>query len=192
MQLTFTRQPPLHCPRHKGEMFKYHCEVCDLLMCQACTVAKDSPHCPAYLSAEVPLPPQHQHAMELAQKVAACDKEQCRFARETAERWGTEVERKREEALRDTRQSFQAYHAMLDRREEQLCDKIRSVSETRKGSVTNTIRLYRRTEDTLSNKQAMLSFLSTEGSPHEVISYRWVVDAGQPHRRSEAVVSHVM
>ena len=192
MQLTFTRQPPLHCPRHKGEMFKYHCEVCDLLMCQACTVAKDSPHCPAYLSAEVPLPPQHQHAMELAQKVAACDKEQCRFARETAERWGTDMERKREEALRDTRQSFQAYHAMLDRREEQLCDKIRSVSETRKGSVTNTICLYRRTEDTLSNKQAMLSFLSTEGSPHEVISYRWVVDAGQPHRRSEAVVSHVM
>ena len=183
---------PLHCPRHKGEMFKYHCEVCDLLMCQACTVAKDSPHCPAYLSAEVPLPRQYQHAMELAQKVAACDKEQCRFARETAERWGTEVERKREEALRDTRQSFQAYHAMLDHREEQLCDKIRSVSETKEENVTDTVRLYRHKEDTLSNKQAMLSFLSTEGSPHEVISYRRVVDAGQPHRRSGAVVSRVM
>ena len=183
---------PLHCPRHKGEMFKYHCEVCDLLMCQACTVSKDSPHCPAYLSAEVPLPPQHQHAMELAQKVTACDKEQCRVARETAERWGTEVERKREEALRDTRQSFQAYRAMLDRREEQLCDKIRSVSETRKGNVADTIHLHRHKEDTLSNKQAMLSFLSTEGSPHEVISYRRVVDAGQPHRRSGAVMSRVM
>ena len=183
---------PLYCPRHKGEMFKYHCEVCDLLMCQACTVAKDSPHCPTYLNAEVPLPPQHQHAMELAQKVAACDKEQCRFARETAEGWGTDMERKREEALRDTRQSFQAYRAMLDRREEQLCDKIRSVSETRKENVTDTICLYRHKEDTLSNKQAMLSFLSTEGSPHEVISYRRVVDAGQPHRRSGAVVSRVM
>ena len=183
---------PLYCPRHKGNMLVYHCKVCDLLMCQGCTMAKDSPHCPAYLSAEVPLPLQHQHAMELAQKVAACDKEQCRFARETAERWGTEVERKREEALRNTQKSFQAYRAMLDRREEQLCDKIRSVSETRKGSVTNTIHLYRHEEVTLSNKQAMLSFLSTEGSPHEVISYRRVVEAGQPHRRSGAVVSHVM
>ena len=183
---------PLYCPRHEGEMFKYHCEVCDLLMCQACIVAKNSPHCPAYLNAEVPLPPQHQHTIELAQKVAACDKEQCRFARETAKGWVTEVERKREEALRDTRQSFQAYHAMLDHREEQLCDKIRSVSETKKDSISDTIHLYQHKEDTLSSKQAMLSFLSTEGSPHEVISYRRVVDAGQPHRRSGAVVSRVM
>ena len=183
---------PLYCPRHKGKMLEYHCEVCDLLMCQACTVTKHSPHCPAYLSAEVPLPPQHQHAMELAQKVAACDKEQCRVAQETAERWGTEVERKKEEALRDVQQSFQAYQAMLEHRKDELCDKIRSVSETRKENVTDTVHLYRHKEDTLSNKQAMLSFLSTEGSPHEVISYRRVVGAGQPHHRSEAVVSHVM
>ena len=38
----------------------------------------------------------------------------------------------------------------------------------------------------------MLSFLSTEGSPHEVITYRRVVDAGPLHRRSDAAVSHVM
>ena len=183
---------PLYCPHHKGKVLEYHCEVCDLLMCQACTVAKDSPHCPAYLSAEVPLPPQHQHAMELAQKVAACDKEQCRFARETAEGWGTEVERKKAEALRDVQQSFQAYQAMLEHRKDELCEKIRSVSETRKVNVTDTVHLYRHKEDTLSNKQAMLSFLSTEGSPHEVISYHRVVDAGQPHRRSGAVVSRVM
>ena len=183
---------PLYCPRHKGEAFKYHCEVCDLLMCQACTVMKDSPHCPAYLSAEVPLPHQHQHAMELAQKVAACDKEQCRVAKETAEGWGTEVERKKEEAFRDMQQSFQAIRVAIDHREEELREKIRTVSETRKERVVDTIRLYRRKEDTLSNKQAMLSFLSTEGSPHEVISYHRVVDAGQPHRRSEAVVSNVM
>ena len=186
------KAPPLYCPRHKGKVLEYHCEVCDLLMCQACTVAKDSPHCPTYLSAEVPLPPQHQHAMELAQKVTACDKEQCKFARETAERWGTEVERKRDEALRDVQQSFQTYQAMLEHRKDELCDKIRSVSETKEENVTDTVRLHRHKEDTLSNKQAMLSFLSTEGSPHEVISYRRVVDAGQPHRRSGAVVSRVM
>ena len=183
---------PLCCPRHRGKVLEYHCEVCDLLMCQACTVAKDSPHCPAYLSAEVPLPPQHLKAVELAQKVAACNQEQCRVARETAEGWGTEVERKKEDALRDTRQSFQAYHAMLDHREEELCEKIRSVSEARKESITDTIRSCRQKEDTLSNRQAMLSFLSTEGSPHEVISYRRVVGAGQTHRRSEAAVSRVM
>ena len=130
--------------------------------------------------------------MELAQKVAACDKKQCRFARETVERWGTEVERKKEEALRDVQQSFQAYQAVLEHRKDELCEKIRSVSDTRKENVTDTICLYRHKEDTLSNKQAMLSFLSTEGSPHEVISYHRVVDAGQPHRRSGAVVSRVM
>ena len=183
---------PLCCPRHRGKVLEYHCEVCDLLMCQACTVAKDSPHCPAYLSAEVPLPPQHLRAVELAQKVASCSQKQCRVARETAEGWGTEVERKKEDALRDTRQSFQAYHAMLDHREEELCEKIRAISENRKENVTDTIQSHHQKEETLSNKHAMLSFLSAEGSPHEVISYRRVVGAGQTHRRSEAAVSRVM
>ena len=183
---------PICCPRHKGKVLEYYCEVCDLLMCQACTVDKDSPHRPAYLSAEMPLPPRHLHAVELAKKVASCSKEECRVAKETAEGWGTEVERKKEEALRDTRQSFQAIRAAIDRREEELCEKIRSVSEARKERVTDTVCLYRQKEDALSNKQAMLSFLSTEGSPHEVISYRRVVDAGPIHRRSEAAVSRVM
>ena len=66
------------------------------------------------------------------------------------------------------------------------------MSEARKETVTDTIHTYRQKEDTLSNKQAMLSFLSTEGSPHEVISYRRVVDAGLVHRRSEVAVSRVM
>ena len=183
---------PLCCPHHRGKVLEYHCEVCDLLMCQACTVAKDSPHYPAYLSVEVPLPPQHLRAVELAQKVAACNQEQCRVARETAEGWGTEVERKKEDALRDTQQSFQAIHAAIDHREEELCEKIRAVLVNRKENVTDTIRSYRRMEDSLSNKQAVLSFLLTEGSPHEVISYRRVVGAGQTHRRSEAAVSRVM
>ena len=183
---------PLCCPRHKGETVKYHCEVCDLLMCQACTVAKVSPHCPAYLSLEVPLPCRHLQAVELAQKVAACNQEQCKVARETAEGWGTEVQRKKEDALRDTRQSFQAIRAAIDHREEELCEKIRSVTETRKENVVDTVRSYRQKEDSLSNRQAMLSFLSTESSPHEVISYRRVVGAGQTHRRSEAAVSRVM
>ena len=183
---------PLSCPRHKGKVLEYHCEVCDLLMCQACTVDKDSPHRPTYLNTDVPLRPQHLHAVELAQKVAACSKEQCRVARETAERWSTAIEKRREEALRDVQQSFQAYHTMLDHRKEELCEKIRSVSEVRKESIADTVRSYRQKEDTLSNKESMLSFLSTEGSPHEVISYRRVVGAEPTHYRSEIVVSRVM
>ena len=183
---------PLCCPRHREKELEYHCEVCDLLMCQACTVAKNSPHSPAYLSAEVPLPPQHLQAVERAKKVAACNQEQCRVARETAEGWGNEVEKKKEDALWGMRQSFQAIRAAIDHREEELCEKIRGISETRKETVTDTVRLYRQKEDTWSNRQAMLSFLSTEGSPHEVISYRRVLVAGPTHRRSEAAVSHVM
>ena len=183
---------PLSCPHHKGKVLEYHCEVCDHLMCQACTVDKDSPHRPTYLNTDVPLPPQHLHAVERAQKVAARSKEQCRVARETAEGWGPEVERKKEEALRDVQQSFQAYHIMLDHRKEELCEKIRSLSEVRKESFTDTVRSYRQKEGTLSNKESMLFFLSTEGSPHEVISYRRVVNTGPTHRRSEAVVSRVM
>ena len=183
---------PLPCPQHKGEVFKYHCVVCDLLMCQACTVGKDSPHCPTFISAEVPLLPQHLQAVELAQKVASSSKEQCRVARETAEGWVTEVERKKEAVLRDIQQSFQAIHAAVDHRKEELCDQVRAVSEARKETVTDTIHTYRQKEDTLSNKQAMLSFLSTEGSPHEVISYRRVVDARLTHCRSEVAVSRVM
>ena len=183
---------PLSCPHHKGKVLEYHCEVCDHLMCQACTVDKDSPHRPTYLSADVPLPPQHLHAVERAQKEVARSKEQCRVARETAEGWSTEVERNKEEALRDVQQSFQAYHTMLDHRKEELCEKIRSLSEVRKESFTDTVRSYRQKEGTLSNKESMLFFLSTEGSPHEVISYRRMVGAGPTHHRSEVVVSRVM
>ena len=39
---------------------------------------------------------------------------------------------------------------------------------------------------------AMLSFLSTEDSQHEVISYHSMLNAGPTHRRSEAAVSRVM
>ena len=183
---------PLCCPRHMGEVLKYHCEVCDLLMCQACTVAKDSPHSPAYLSVEVPLPPRHLQTVERAQKVAAYSQERYRVAQETAEGWGTEVERKKKDALCKARQSFQAIHAAIDHREEVLSEKIRGVSEARKGNITDTVHLYRQKEDSLSNRQAMLSFLSTEGSPHEVISYSRLLCTGQTHRRSEAAVPRVM
>ena len=183
---------PLCCPRHKGKVFEYHCEVCELLMCQACTVAKDSPHSPAYLSAEVPLPPRHLQTVERAQKVAACNQERYRVAQETAEGWGTEVERKKEHALCKTRQSFQAIRVAIDHREEVLCEKIRGVSEARKGNITDNVQLYHQKEDSLSNRQAMLSFLSTEGSPHEVISYSRLLGAGQIHCRNQGAVSRVM
>ena len=185
------KAPPLCCPRHKEETLKYLCKVCDLLMCQACTVDKDSPHHPAYLGTEMPLP-RHLHAVVLAKKVASRSKVECRVAKETAEGWHIEVERKKEEALRDTRQSFQAIRAAIDHREEELCEKIRFVSEARKEGVTGIIHFYREKEDTLSNKQGMLSFLSTEGSPHEIISYHSLLNAGQIPHRSEAAVSRVM
>ena len=183
---------PLCCPRHNGKVLEYHCEVCDLLMCQACTVGKDSPHHPAYFGADVTLHSRNLRAVELAKKVASCNKEECRIAKIAAEEWGTEVERNEEEALRAARQSFQAIRAAIDDREETLCEKIRAVSLARKESVANTIHLYRQKEDTLSNKHAMLSFLSTSGSPHEVVSYCRMLDAGKTHRKSEAVVSRVM
>ena len=186
------RVTPLCCPHHRGKVLEYHCEVCNLLMCQACTVDKGSPHCPAYLSAEVPLPSRHLQAVALALKTAACNQEQCRIARETTEGWVTEMERKKQDTLQDMQQSFQAYHAMLDHREEELCDKIRSVSDARKESITDTIHFYHQNESMSSNRQSMLSFLSTEGTPHEIISYRRVLGAGQTDRRSEAAVSQVM
>ena len=183
---------PLCCPRHRGKVLEYQCEVCDLLMCQACTMAKDCNHCLTSLNAEVPLPPQHLQAVELGQKVASCNQKQCMVAQETVEGWVTELEGKNEDALRDVRQWFQAYHVMLDHREQKLCDMIRAVSEARKNSIADIIRSYCMKNDILSNRQAMLSFLSTEGSPHEVISYCRVMDAGPTHRRSEAAVSRVM
>ena len=183
---------PLCCPRHRGKVLEYQCEVCDLLMCQACTMAKDSNHCLTSLNTEVPLPPRHLQAVELGQKVASFNQKQCMVAQETVGGWATEVEGKKESALCDMREWFQAYHATLDYREQKLCDKIRAVSEARKESVADIIRSYCIKRDILSNRQAMLSFLSTEGSPLEVISYHRVLVAGPTHRRSEAAVSHVM
>ena len=188
----FCKPSSLFCSRHKGEVLKYHCVLCDILMCQVCTVDKDSTHCPAYLSSEEPLPLRHLQAMEVAQKVVAGSKEQCKIVRETVEGWGSEMERKKETALCDTRLAFQALHAILDHREKELCNHIRAVSEARKENIDDIIHLCHQKEDNLSYKQSMLSFLSAEGSPYEVISYRGVVDAGRTQRRSETTISRVM
>ena len=103
-----------------------------------------------------------------------------------------EGKEKEETALRDIQQAFQALRATLDHREEELCDRIRAVSAARKESVNDIIHACHQKEDALSNRQAMLSFLSTEGSQHEVISYHSLLNAGPTHRRSEAAVSRVM
>ena len=63
---------------------------------------KDSTHRPAYLSSKEPLPLRHLQGMEVAQKVVAGSKEQCKVVRETAEGWGSEMEMKKETALCDT------------------------------------------------------------------------------------------
>ena len=99
---------------------------------------------------------------------------------------------KKEAALRNTRRSFQEIREAINRREEELCGKISSASEAREANVTDCIRSYHQKEDALSNRQAMLSFLSTEGSAHELITYRRVVGAGPAHRRSVAAVPRVM
>ena len=182
---------PLSCSRHKGKVLEYYCEACDLLMCQACTVDKDSTHHPIYLSEEDPVPPQHVEAMEQAVKVAFRSKEEYRLAREAAEKCGSEVEKKKEEALQDVGQSFQDIRAAVDRCEKGFHEKIKAVFEARIKGVTDAVHLYQQKEAILSNKQSMLSFLSTEGSPNEVISYRRVLGAGQMHF-CETAVSRVI
>ena len=168
---------PVTCPCHEGEPLKYCCERCDTLLCQACTVDKDLGHQPRYLNRAAVA--QHAQCLVVAREaVVRCGEVQQKTAARL-EVQSTAVDGMRVRALQDTQRAFQAIHAAIDRKKEELCNRIAAASDEKKHSIDARAQICSSEGETLAAAQTALSFLLANGSSHEVVSCRRLANVRQ-------------
>ena len=174
---------PVTCPCHEGEPLKYFCELCDTLLCQACTVDKDLGHQPRYLNRAAVA--QHAQCLVVAREAVVRSGE---VQQKTAARLGAQsaaVDGMRERALQDTQQAFQAIYAAIDRKKEELCNRIAAVSDEKKHSIEARAQSCSSEGESLAAAQTALSFLLANGSSHEVVACRRLADVRQSAATSQ-------
>ena len=170
------------CPCHEGEPLKYCCEQCDTLLCQACIVDKDLGHQPKYLNRTAVA--QHAQCLVVAREAVVRSREVHQKTAARMEAQSTAVDGMRERALQDTQRAFQSIYAAIDRKKEELCNRIVAVSDEKKHSIVTKAQSSNRKGESLAAAQTALSFLLTNGSSHEV-----VVSKRLAHVRQSAATS---
>ena len=159
---------PTTCPCHEGEPLKYCCEQCDTLLCQACTVGKDLGHQPKHLNRAAVA--QHTQCLVVAREAVVHSREVHQKTAARLEAQSTAVDGMRERALKDTQRAFQTIRDAIDKKEEELCNQIVTVSDDKKLSIVARTQSYRQEEESLAAAQTTLSFLLTNGSSDEVVA----------------------
>ena len=168
---------PVTCPCHEGEPLKYCCERCDTLLCQACTVDKDLGHQPRYLNRAAVA--QHAQCLVVAREAVVRSGE---VQQKTAARLETQsktVDRMRERALQDTQRAFQAIQVAIDRKKEEVCNRIVAVSDEKKHSIETRAQSCSSEGESLAAAQTALSFLLANGTSPEVVSCRTLANVRQ-------------
>ena len=161
---------PVTCPCHEGETLKYCCERCDTLLCQACTVDKDLGHQPRYLNRAAVA--QHAQCLVVAREAVVRSGEVQQKTAARLEAQSTAVDGMRERALQDTQRVFQTIRNTIDRKEEELCNRIVAVSDEKKHSFESSAQNCSNEGESLAAAQTALSFLLANGSSHEVVACR--------------------
>ena len=164
---------PVTCPCHEGELLKYCC----------CIVDKDLGHQPRYLNRAAVA--QYAQCLVVAREavVRSGQVQQKTAARLEAQR--TTVDGMRERALQDTQQAFQAIHAAIDRKKEELCSRIVAVSDKKKHSIEARAQRCSSEGESLAAAQIVLSFLLANGSSHEVVACRRLANVRQSAATSQ-------
>ena len=170
------------CPCHEGEPLKYCCEQCDTLLCQACTVDKDLGHQPRYLNRAAVA--QHTQCLVVAREAVVRGVEVHQKTAARLEAQSTAVDGMKERALQDTQQEFQTMHEAIDRKKEELCNRIVTVSDEKKQSIAARAQSCNKMVESLTAAQTALSFLLTKGSSHEVVGSKRLA-----HTRQSAATS---
>ena len=158
---------PATCPCHDGEPLKYCCEQCDTLLCQACTVDNDLGHQPRYLNRAAVA--QHTQCLVVAREAVVCSGEVHQKTAARLEAQSMVVDGMRERALQDTQRAFQTLYTAFDRKKEELCNRIVSVSNEKKHSISARAQNCSKERESCIAAQTALSFLLTKGSSHEVV-----------------------
>ena len=174
---------PATCPSHEGEPLKYCCEQCDTLLCQACTVDKDLGHQPRYLNRAAVA--QHAQCLVVAREAVVRSGEVHQKTAARLEAQSTAVDGMRERALQDTQQAFQTIQAAIDRKKEELCNRIVAVSNEKKHTIAATTQSCNKEVESLTAAQTALSFLLTKGSSHEVVGSKRLAHVRQSAATSQ-------
>ena len=174
---------PFTCPCHEGEPLKYCCEQCDTLLCQACTVDKDLGHQPRYLNRAAMA--QHAQCLVVARAAVVRSGEVHQKTAVRLEAQSTTVDGMRERALQDTQQAFQILHEAIDRKKEEICNRIVSVSNEKKHAFTARAQNCSKEGKSLTAAQTVLSFLLTKGSSHEVVGSKRLAHVRQSAATSQ-------
>ena len=174
---------PVTCPCHEGEHLKYCCERCNTLLCQACTVDKDLGHQPRYLNRAAVA--QHAQCLVVAREAVVLSGEVQQKTAARLETQSTAVDGMRERALQDTQRAFQAIRNTIDRKEEELCNRIVAVSDEKKHSVEVRAQSCSSEGKSLAAAQTALPFLLANGSSHEVVACRRLANMRQSAATSQ-------
>ena len=174
---------PATCPCHEGEPLKYCCEQCDTLLCQACAVNKDLGHQPRYLNRAAVA--QHAQCLVVAREAVVWSAEVHQKTAARLEAQSTAVDGIRERALQDTQRAFQTMHEAIDRKKEELCNRIVAVSDEKKHSIAARAQSCNKEVESLTAAQTALSFLLTKGSSHEVVGSKRLAHVRQSTATSQ-------
>ena len=161
---------PITCPCHEGEPLKYCCERCDTLLCQACTMDKDLGHQPRYLNRAAVA--QHAQCLVVAREAVVRSGEVQQKTAARLEAQSTAVDGMKGRALQDTQRAFQVIQVAIDRKKEEVCNRIVAASDEKKHSIEARAQSCSSEGESLAAAQTALSFLLANGSSHEVVACR--------------------
>ena len=174
---------PATCPYHEGEPLKYCCEQCDTLLCQVCAVDKDLGHQPQYLNRAAVA--QHAQCLVVAREAVVCSGEVHQKTAAWLEALSTVVDGMRERALQDTQRAFETMHEAIDRKKEEVCNRIVAVLNEKKHSISARVQNCSKEKESGIAAQTVLSFILTKGSSHEVVGSKRLAHVRQSAATSQ-------
>ena len=174
---------PSTCPCHEGEPLKYCCEQCDTLLCQVCAVDRDLRHQPRYLNRAAVA--QHAQCLVVAREAVVRSGEVHQKTAARLEAQSMAVDGMRERALQDSQRAFQTMQAAIDRKKEEVCNRIVAVSNEKKCTFTARAQHCCKEVESLTAAQTTLSFILTKGSSHEVVGSKRLAHVRQSAATSQ-------
>ena len=97
----------------------------------------------------------------------------------------TVVDEMRERALQDTQRAFETIYAAIDRKKEEICNRIVAVSNEKKHTFTAGTQSCSKKGESITAAQTALSFLLTKGSSHEVVGSKRLAHVRQSAATSQ-------
>ena len=144
---------------------------------------KDLGHQPRYLNRAAVA--QYAQCLVVAREAVVRSGEGQQKTAARLEAQSTAVDGMRERALQDTQRAFQAIRNTIDRKEEELCNRIVAVSDEKKHSVEVRAQSCSSEGKSLAAAQTALSFLLANGSSHEVVACRRLAHVQQSAATSQ-------